>query len=190
MSDYRWKLLGPFANSVLRYHGWRYWGIEVHLHQMFLPLQEYHGSVNEVVYCCIRRCLCYPLYRHWGLAQIVLQDTRQLFHLGIFHTCSVTAVSQHNLYMTPGYLVLLLILGRRKLLQCLLQVHKILSTSEPYYILNNLFITDYCVWIQHARYLFETLAVYLLVVVVLNSCRSWLKHWTRLLYQRMTLAGS
>lgn len=50
----------------------------------------------------------------------------------------------------------LLILGRHKLLQCLLQVHKILSTSEPYYILNNLFITDYCVWIQHARYTYIT----------------------------------
>ena len=50
-----------------------------------LFLQEYHGSVNEVVYCCIRRSLCYPLYRHWDLVQVILQDTRQLFHLGIHH---------------------------------------------------------------------------------------------------------
>ena len=42
--------------------------------------------------------------------------------------------------------------GRQKLLQCLLSIHQTLSTSEPYYILNNLYITDYCVWVQHSRY--------------------------------------
>ncbi len=43
-------------------------------------------------------------------------------------------------------------LGRRKLLQCLLAIHQTLSSSEPYYVLNSLFLTDYCVWIQRARY--------------------------------------
>ena len=38
--------------------------------------------MHEVVYCNLRRSLCYPLYRHWQLAQAVLQDTRDLFHLG------------------------------------------------------------------------------------------------------------
>jgi len=42
----------------------------------------FKGSVHEVVYCNLRRSLCYPLYRHWQLAQAVLQDTRDLFHLG------------------------------------------------------------------------------------------------------------
>ncbi|XP_065885134.1 protein SHQ1 homolog isoform X2 [Dysidea avara] len=44
-------------------------------------LEVYSGSVKEVVYCCIRRSLCYPLYRHWELSQLVLEDTRQIFHL-------------------------------------------------------------------------------------------------------------
>lgn len=37
------------------------------------------------------------------------------------------------------------------LLQCLVDVHIILSTSGDYrYLLNDLFITDYCLWIQCA----------------------------------------
>lgn len=35
------------------------------------------------------------------------------------------------------------------LLQCLVDVHTILSTSGDYrYLLNDLFVTDYCLWIQ------------------------------------------
>ena len=44
-------------------------------------------------------------------------------------------------------------LGRRKVLQCLLAVRQLLNSLEPYYILNNLYITEYCVWIQKARYM-------------------------------------
>jgi hypothetical protein len=84
-------------------------------------LEVFRGSVEEVIYCSARRCLCYPLYRHWQLVQCVLHDTTQLF-----------------------------LLGRRKLLQCLLDIRTILNSSEPYYVMNNLYITDYCVWIQRA----------------------------------------
>lgn len=45
-----------------------------------------------------------------------------------------------------------LLQGRRKLLQCVLDVRDILNSSEPYYILNNLYITDYATWLQRARY--------------------------------------
>ena len=38
--------------------------------------------MEEVIYCSARRCLCYPLYRHWQLVQCVLHDTTQLFLLG------------------------------------------------------------------------------------------------------------
>ena len=51
-----------------------------------LCVQVFRGSVGEVVYCSARRCLCYPLYRHWQLVQCVLQDTANLFLLGIAHT--------------------------------------------------------------------------------------------------------
>ena len=53
-----------------------------------LCVQVFRGSVGEVVYCSARRCLCYPLYRHWQLVQCVLQDTANLFLLGIAHTHS------------------------------------------------------------------------------------------------------
>ena len=43
------------------------------------------------------------------------------------------------------------LLGKYKLLQCLLSIHQILNSAEPYYILNNLYISDYCVWIQHVK---------------------------------------
>ena len=45
-------------------------------------LELFHGGLHEVVYCSLRRALCFPLYRHWELALAVLQDTRDLFHLG------------------------------------------------------------------------------------------------------------
>ena len=41
-------------------------------------------------------------------------------------------------------------LGRRKLLQCLLTVRQTLNQTEPFYVMNNLYITDYCIWIQKA----------------------------------------
>ncbi|XP_064404821.1 protein SHQ1 homolog isoform X2 [Halichondria panicea] len=84
-------------------------------------LEVHRGSVHDVVCNCLRRSLCYPLYRHWQLTLTVLQDTRDIFRL-----------------------------GRRKLLQSLLSVHHALNSSEPYYVLNNLYITDYCVWVQTA----------------------------------------
>ena len=40
------------------------------------------------------------------------------------------------------------------MLQCLLAVRQLLNSLEPYYILNNLYITEYCVWIQKARYVY------------------------------------
>lgn len=40
--------------------------------------------------------------------------------------------------------------GRHKVLQCLLDIHQLLNSSELYYILNNLYITDYCAWLQHS----------------------------------------
>ena len=42
----------------------------------------YDGNLAEVVYCSMRRCLCYPLYRHWRLARAVLEDTKMIFQLG------------------------------------------------------------------------------------------------------------
>eukprot|EP01029_Cantina_marsupialis_P031589 TRINITY_DN9149_c0_g1_i1.p1 TRINITY_DN9149_c0_g1~~TRINITY_DN9149_c0_g1_i1.p1 ORF type:complete len:164 (-),score=70.71 TRINITY_DN9149_c0_g1_i1:114-605(-) len=68
---------------------------------------------------CIRRALCFPYLRHFGLAKKVLEDV-----------CTILA------------------LGRRVVLRCLLALKQIIAHDENKYVLNKLFIDDYCVWIQ------------------------------------------
>lgn len=41
--------------------------------------------------------------------------------------------------------------GRRQLLKCLLEIHAVCREDDPWYLLNDLYITDYCVWIQKTR---------------------------------------
>lgn len=45
-----------------------------------------------------------------------------------------------------------MISGRRRLLRCLLEIQCLLMDTESRYILNDLYVTDYCVWIQTVRY--------------------------------------
>ena len=39
-------------------------------------------SVEACAVACVRRSLCYPLYRHWALAQRVWQDVAAIFARG------------------------------------------------------------------------------------------------------------
>ena len=80
---------------------------------------ERHTSLKETVVTCIRRSLCYPLYRNWKLSCQVLDDLRWLFAA-----------------------------GRKQMVKALLQVHQMLLESEPRYILNQLYIDDMCMWLQ------------------------------------------
>uniref|UniRef100_L7M606 Protein SHQ1 homolog n=1 Tax=Rhipicephalus pulchellus TaxID=72859 RepID=L7M606_RHIPC len=80
---------------------------------------EEFSSLEQTVRSCFRRCLIYPLYRHWALAQAVLGDVIQILQLG------------------PRYV-----------LRCLLEIHGIFSRHDSRYVLNDLYITDYAVWIQ------------------------------------------
>lgn len=80
---------------------------------------EEFWSLEQTVRSCFRRCLVYPLYRHWALAQAVLGDVIQILQLG------------------PRYV-----------LRCLLEIHGIFSRHDSRYVLNDLYITDYAVWIQ------------------------------------------
>ena len=43
--------------------------------------QTYSGP-EEVVTACYRRCLSYPLYRHWKLTARVFRDVRHIFTAG------------------------------------------------------------------------------------------------------------
>ncbi|XP_026855476.2 protein SHQ1 homolog isoform X2 [Electrophorus electricus] len=84
-------------------------------------LETYH-SVHEVLVSFGRRVLCYPLHRHFSLIMAAMRDTAHIFQC-----------------------------GKACVLKCLLAVHKVFRENEPAYILNDLYITDYCVWIQRAK---------------------------------------
>ena len=79
-------------------------------------------SLQDVVVSCFRRALTFPLYRHWELCVQVLEDVQVLLSGG--QTC---------------------------LLKCLLDVYQCMIASDPRFVLNDLYITDYCVWIQSAH---------------------------------------
>ncbi|XP_034296454.1 protein SHQ1 homolog [Pantherophis guttatus] len=83
---------------------------------------ESFTSISEVLISFGRRVLCYPLYRHFGLVIRALNDT-----------------------------IMILKLGKSAILKCLLDIHKIFRENDPAYILNDLYITDYCIWIQKAK---------------------------------------
>lgn len=79
-------------------------------------------TFDETVLTCVRRSLCYPLYRRWDLSLLLLSDVRKIFENGC--VC---------------------------LLKCLLDIHFKFNWSEPRYVLNQLYIKDYCVWIQQLK---------------------------------------
>ncbi|XP_044307703.1 protein SHQ1 homolog isoform X3 [Varanus komodoensis] len=83
---------------------------------------ESFTSISEVLVSFGRRVLCYPLYRHFSLVTRALSDTSMILHL-----------------------------GKSAVLKCLLDIHKIFRENDPAYILNDLYITDYCIWIQKAN---------------------------------------
>ncbi|XP_053353781.1 protein SHQ1 homolog [Clarias gariepinus] len=83
---------------------------------------ETYLSLQEVLVSYGRRVLCYPLYRHFSLITAAVQDAAHIFQ---------------------G--------GKAFVLKCLLAIHKIFRYNEPAYILNDLYITDYCVWIQRVK---------------------------------------
>jgi len=79
-------------------------------------------TFDETIKACIRRSLCYPLYRRWELSILVLSDIRKVFDNGC--VC---------------------------LLTCLLDIHELFNKSDPRYVLNQLYIKDYCIWIQQLK---------------------------------------
>ena len=68
----------------------------------------------------MRRTLIYPYLRFWPLACMVADDVVDIFN---------------------G--------GKRVILRALLQIYRIFENTDTHYILNKIFICDYCVWIQN-----------------------------------------
>ncbi|XP_068110092.1 protein SHQ1 homolog isoform X2 [Hyperolius riggenbachi] len=84
---------------------------------------ENYKSVKEVLVSFGRRVLCYPLYRSFYLVTRAVRDVISLLRL-----------------------------GKAAVLKCLLDIHSIFQENDPAYILNDLYITDYCIWIQKVKY--------------------------------------
>ena len=76
-------------------------------------------NVSEAVLSNIRRCLCYPYMRCWSFAQLCLLDVETLLRK-----------------------------GARPVLKMMLQAREIFAKSESRYLLNRLWLDDYCVWLQ------------------------------------------
>ncbi|CAJ0602765.1 unnamed protein product [Cylicocyclus nassatus] len=77
-------------------------------------------NATEALVGCVRRSMCYPLYRNWDLALKVVEDTKRI-------------ISE----------------GRSAILHILCKIHEVLITSGEFrYLFNDLFITEYCIWIQ------------------------------------------
>ncbi|XP_022254832.1 protein SHQ1 homolog isoform X2 [Limulus polyphemus] len=83
---------------------------------------EVFTSLKSVTITTVRRSLCYPLLRNWNLAMKLIKDTQQILSL-----------------------------GRNFVLKCLLKIHDTLNDSDSRYVLNDLYITDYCVWVQNVK---------------------------------------
>ncbi|XP_017282459.1 protein SHQ1 homolog [Kryptolebias marmoratus] len=83
---------------------------------------ETYNSLQEVLVSFGRRVMCYPLYRHFALVTLVLRDTTKILQS-----------------------------GKACVLKCLLDIHKVFRDNDPAYVLNDLYITDYCIWIQKIK---------------------------------------
>lgn len=88
-------------------------------------LENYHppyDGVVDVMRWCIRRSLIYPYIRNYTLAMKLLED--------------VSAI---------------LTRGRRTVIRCLLQLHRIMERSEAHYLFNKLCIDPLIGWVQRCE---------------------------------------
>eukprot|EP01082_Thalassiosira_pseudonana_P004925 g4521.t1 g4521 contig15:1196506-1198417(-) len=81
-----------------------------------------YDTVAEVVRWCIRRTLIYPYLRSYTLARTLVKDVCQI-----------------------------LLRGRRTVIRCLLQLHRILEKSEAHYLFNKLYIDPLIGWMQQCE---------------------------------------
>ncbi|XP_065200597.1 protein SHQ1 homolog [Planococcus citri] len=98
---------------------------------------QVHKNAGEAVTSFFRRSLTFPLYRYWSLSLRVLDDTIKIFRL-----------------------------GRRQILNCLVSIYELFEEDDDRRILNELYISDYLIWVQQVHP--ETLKKY---VQLIESCK-------------------
>ncbi|GAB1598247.1 protein SHQ1 homolog isoform X1 [Argonauta hians] len=119
-------------------------------------------NLKDVVTACFRRSLSYPLYRNWNLSQTVLSD--------------VVCILQR---------------GQLFILKCLLEIKELMQEYNVHYILNDLYITDYCVWVQTVcRNRLESLATELQGLTIRKEhCDLELQDWENIAIGEMDSSG-
>ncbi|XP_017880729.1 protein SHQ1 homolog isoform X2 [Ceratina calcarata] len=77
-------------------------------------------DAEEVAKACFRRSICYPLFRNCDLSNKILEDVKKVIKL-----------------------------GKKYIIKRLCEIHSLFNNSyEPRYILNQLYIKDYLIWLQ------------------------------------------
>jgi len=76
-------------------------------------------SPYDALVFSLRRMMIYPYLRYWPFALKILDDVKKIFTR-----------------------------GKRCVLRCLLQIHDTFEHTDTHYLLNKLYISDYCSWIQ------------------------------------------
>lgn len=64
---------------------------------------------------------------------------------------SIAARNTNNTLFPLALCGVLVCPGKLCVLKSLLDVHKVFRANEPAYILNDLYVTDYCIWIQRVK---------------------------------------
>ncbi|XP_008560549.1 protein SHQ1 homolog [Microplitis demolitor] len=81
---------------------------------------ESYQNMHQVVKTCVRRSLCYPIYRNWELSMKILEDVKIMIKL-----------------------------GKKFIVKRLCEIYDLFNNSyEPRYVLNQLYIRDYLIWLQ------------------------------------------
>lgn len=76
-------------------------------------------SLKDVIICCLRRSITFPLYRAFELSLKVFEDV-----------------------------VVLLKLGRRAVLKAMIAFRQLTRSNEQMFLFDRIFITDYLIWLQ------------------------------------------
>lgn len=76
-------------------------------------------DIEIVITSCMRRACIYPYLRCWRLARKVLSDVARVLYL-----------------------------GKHCVLKCLLGIRSVFEHTDTHYMLNKVFMDDYCTWIQ------------------------------------------
>ena len=84
-------------------------------------LASFH-SLDQTLISCISRSLVYPFYRSWSLANVIIQDVAMLLKL-----------------------------GQPAILRALLDTKARFDVHSVYGVYSQLYLEDYCIWIQQAR---------------------------------------